>query len=502
MKKGIKNIISYILLLLSGILTAFTLYIMFRFQHVRFEQLIYNLFFLDGSSVSAVGEGFFVGIIILVIYMIIVLFPFFGNWKIKQKKIFPVNKIFFFPYSIYMFLLMFFVSGLYFGLFSYLYYQFDSTNLFDYYVEPRDVDIAFPDDKKNLIYIYVESLEMSGVSTNNGGFMTKSIIPNLENMALDSTNFSNSDKLGGALQVDGLNWTIAGMVGQTAGIPLKVLVQGNHYNEYSKFLPGVYSLGEVLKDNGYNNYLMLGSDANFGGRKQYFKEHGDYEIFDYNWALKEKLLREDYYKWWGYEDSKLFSYAKNKLMDISKSGEAFNFTILTADTHFPNGYVDRSCSSNLPFDNHYANSFYCADKMIYDFIEWIKQQDFYKDTVIVISGDHLVMQGDLYKSVNFSDRVVYNSFINSYIDGQNNKNRLFTTMDMYPTTLAAMGATVSGDRLGLGTNLYSGKKTLIEELGYDYVSKEISKKSNFYNEYILADTYKEMYKNVGKKYID
>ena len=53
------------------------------------------------------------------------------------------------------------------------------------------------------------------------------------------------------------------------------------------------------------------------------------------------------------------------------------------------------------FDSHYANSFYCSDKMIYEFINWLKNQDFYENTVIVISGDHLVMQGDIIKKTWF-----------------------------------------------------------------------------------------------------
>ena len=153
--KKVKNVISYVLLLLSGFLAALTLYIMIRFQHVRFEQLIYSLFYSKGSSINSIGEGLCIGIIIIIIYMIIVLFPFRGKWNIRDKKIFPLNKKFFFPYSIYLFLLMFFVFGLFFGFFTYIYYQFDTTNLFDYYIEPSNVEITFPDDKKNLIYIFV-----------------------------------------------------------------------------------------------------------------------------------------------------------------------------------------------------------------------------------------------------------------------------------------------------------------------------------------------------------
>ena len=135
----------------------------------------------------------------------------------------------------------------------------------------------------------------------------------------------------------------------------------------------------------------------------------------------------------------------------------------------------------------------CADKMIFEFLEWCKAQSWYEDTVIVIVGDHLTMQSDFY---NISDknykRTVYNAIINSAVEPKHTKNRLFTTMDMYPTTLAAMGAKIDGDRLGLGTNLFSGKKTIIEKLGFDYVNEEISKKSTFYDNYILGNSYKEM----------
>ena len=33
---------------------------------------------------------------------------------------------------------------------------------------------------------------------------------------------------------------------------------------------------------------MMGSDADFGGRKDYFEFHGDYTIYDYFYAIEEK----------------------------------------------------------------------------------------------------------------------------------------------------------------------------------------------------------------------
>ena len=60
-------------------------------------------------------------------------------------------------------------------------------------------------------------------------------------------------------------------------------------------------------------------------------------------------------------------------------------------------------------------------------------------------------------------------------------------MDMFPTTLAAMGVDIKGERLGLGTNLFSTKKTLIEEKGLKKVDKALSAKSKFYNNQFIYD---------------
>ena len=79
------------------------------------------------------------------------------------------------------------------------------------------------------------------------------------------------------------------------------------------------------------------------------------------------------------------------------------------------------------------------------------------------------------------ERTVYNCIINSDLKPQlGQKNRQGTIMDMFPTTLAALGFEIKGDRLGLGTNLFSNKKTIAEEMGFDSFDNELSKYSNYY----------------------
>ena len=40
------------------------------------------------------------------------------------------------------------------------------------------------------------------------------------------------------------------------------------------------------------------SDSSAAG-EEYFKEHGDYEVDDYNWAMEKGLIPEGYYEWVG-----------------------------------------------------------------------------------------------------------------------------------------------------------------------------------------------------------
>ena len=120
---------------------------------------------------------------------------------------------------------------------------------------------------------------------------------------------------------------------------------------------------------------------------------------------------------------------------------------------------------------------------------------------IVIVGDHLGMQTGFYteKTKNEYYITIYNVVINPAIEKNNNINRIFTAMDMYPTMLASIGAKIEGERLGLGTNLYSGIPTLAEEYGISYLNEELAKNSRFYNKKILGDDYYIMKKNAQKE---
>ena len=140
----------------------------------------------------------------------------------------------------------------------------------------------------------------------------------------------------------------------------------------------------------------------------------------------------------------------------------------------------------IKYDDQLSNVISCNVSDVAKLVYWIQKQDFYENTTIVIVGDHLHMNNDYFENIDENyERTVYNLFINSAIPDQNSKNRLFSTMDLFPTTLASLGYTIEGDRLALGTNLYSGKKTLVEKYGKEKVDDEFEKKSEYYNQKII-----------------
>ena len=68
-----------------------------------------------------------------------------------------------------------------------------------------------------------------------------------------------------------------------------------------------------------------------------------------------------------------------------------------------------------------------------------------------------------------------------------NKNRIYSALDNYPTIVSAIGGNIEGDKLGLGVNLFSNEKTLLERYGTVKADIELKKKSNFYNMKILKE---------------
>ena len=400
--------------------------------------------------------------------------PHFFNWK-------KVYLWFCFFLALFFFSLTLIDAWDSISLGSYLSSQLHSSKFIEEnYVDPKGIELHFPEKKRNLIYIYMESTELTFMDEAHGGAFPDNLLPEMTALSKEGEDFSGEgDSRNGGIALPGATWTMGAIFAQSTGLPLKISIEQNSMDSQKAFFPSVTAIQDILKEEGYTQKFLLGSVGYFGGRELYMKDHGDVKVEDFSYWKRKNKFPKDYWVNWGFEDEKLYSYAREELSSLAKENKPFNLTLLTVDTHFPDGYVCRLCQNNYP-DNQYANVYRCASRQVTDFVNWIKKQDFYENTTIVISGDHPTMDRDFCDHVPKSyQRKVYTVFLNSAAKRKDRNKREYATFDYFPTTLAAMGVEIPGNRLGLGTDLFSGESTLTEKFGKKEEKKELEERSDF-----------------------
>lgn len=477
------------------------------FNGVAPDQLIVNLTSPTEGTSDEVMDTFWRGpfvqtLTIIFVFTVLLSSKYIMMYKGKKKEyslISPLlNKIICFVLSV---AILF--GGIAYGIHEFqlieLYdmYFSESTFIDDNYADPRNVKMQFPEKKRNLIHIYLESMENTYMSTKQGGYMSENLLLELTKLAEEGVSFSHTESgFGGPISTMGCGWSVASMVNMATGLPMKVPAGANSYGSDDSFLPGAVTIGDILDNQGYNCTLMLGSSAGFGGLDVFYKSHGNFDILDYDAAKEKGWIPENYRVWWGFEDDKLYEFSKNELTRLGSSEEPFYFVMETADTHFPNGYVGENTPT--PRKNQYSNVIAYSDSEVVKFVRWIQEQPFYENTTIVIIGDHLSMDQKFFENFDESYlRTTFNLILNPAeglldIPEERKFNRWWYNGDMFPTMLASMGVKIEGERLGLGTNLFSDKPTIMEENGegiegWKYVDEQFKYRSNLYVDKILSD---------------
>lgn len=487
----IGTVLTVLLVALSTIICFSVKWMFDAWSNLTMDELVYHLTApLEGTNTGMIKEYLNICVVpaILIALFILILFIAYR----KQKKYFVVMGVgIILSLSISAFLVYKAWNEL--GAGDYVKDRGTySTFIDENYIDPADVELSFPGQKRNLIYIFLESMETTYSDKKNGGAFEENIIPELTRLAGENEDFSGENKkLNGGIAMPGSTWTMGAMFAQTSGIPLNISISANEMDTQDAFFSNTITLGDILEQAGYTQTLLVGSDATFGGRRLYFTEHGNYEIIDYNYALESGMLPENYGVWWGYEDQKLFKFAKEKLKNLADQNTPFNLTMLTVDTHSENGYLCDICPDNFGNDQ-YANVLACSSRQVNEFVKWVKQQGFFDNTTIVVIGDHPTMDSDFCENIE-SDYVrrVYTTYINSSVEAEINSARFYTTFDDFPTTLASLGIEIEGNRLGLGANLFSGTQTLIERFGIEKVRSELNKKSKLMEDLADLDLNKE-----------
>ena len=259
-------------------------------------------------------------------------------------------------------------------------------------------------------------------------------------------------------------------------------------NTTANFYKSRIIIEEFVEKFGYQNLFLQGSQIQFAGKDRFFASHGDYQIRDYTYYNEHQRLPYFWYNvWWGFEDFRLYEFAKEEILTAATADKPFVASILTVDTHCMDGYICPLCGDE--YEEQYDNVFRCADRQVEAFVTWLQAQDFYENTTVIIVGDHPTMDSRYYSELSKKHkdyrRCAYTVILNGAVSFRGDKTRKYSALDMYPTTLAAMGFEIPGNKLGLGVNLYSDEETLVEKMGLEKLNKELLKHSKYYNKHII-----------------
>jgi phosphoglycerol transferase len=308
------------------------------------------------------------------------------------------------------------------------------------YIRPEAVSVIAK-KPKNLVLIYVESLEQGYSARATFG---RDLLAPLT--SLDGASFPSYQ------QVPGTGWTIAAIVATQCGVPLArvTLLDGNSQGQaISSFLQSATCLPDLLAARGYRNVFMGGASTNFAGKDKFLSQHHYHEVYGREEWLKSGVRAADM-NGWGLYDGDLFSRAKTKLRELSATHQKFNLTLLTVDTHEPQGHLSASCARRgyVGFDGVLS----CTAQDLADFVQYAKTNGYLEDTQIVILGDHLARRNPLTAELSqLPERTIFNRFISTQTPTPNRTQLLH--FDLLPTILEFTGYAVTGGRMGLG---YSG----------------------------------------------
>ncbi|MBO7550881.1 MAG: sulfatase-like hydrolase/transferase [Fibrobacter sp.] len=350
------------------------------------------------------------------------------------------------------------------------------------YVHPDSVKIEAPEESRNLVVIFLESMEKNFAQ----------YTPEITHLEENSLDF-----VPGGQNVSGTSWTIAGIIGKLCGIPLNMPMGINEYHgRLPTYVPYAKCLMDVLADKGYNQLYAQGTSGEFTQKKDFWKTHGNVEIHDIEYYKSVRKVPEDYYVFWGFEDRKLYRFVKEELDSLSNLDKPFALYMLTVDTHQPQGFLDDTCKVSLKEVgfaennlNHFPEALRCASIQLESFIRWMQGQPWFDKTVVFVMGDHATPALSAKVNLPQSDSLYWTNFVvNAFLDSSKTyrQGRTYSSLDIFPTILESMGFELESHAMALGKSLYADSPTLLEKYGRKTLDSLLRERSVQYDYFLMG----------------
>jgi len=218
----------------------------------------------------------------------------------------------------------------------------------------------------NVILIIWESLTGTAVEAVGG---TPGITPGFNRLAQEGLLFSRIYSTG--------DRTSKGLTGVLSGYPAQPKLPIIESTKKASQLPAISS---SLKESGYCTSFYYGGEIEFDNMKTYLSFGGFDRIID-----RKNFSRELSKSKWGAHDHTVCEMA---LVDLKKERQPFFSVILTLSSHEPFEVPMKAKIPGPDIESKFKNSLSYTDQVVESFVEKLKKEPWYKDTLIVIIADH------------------------------------------------------------------------------------------------------------------
>ena len=352
-------------------------------------------------------------------------------------------------------------SGFSLGATQYVYQQAASKDYFSAYYTRPGLVLNHNSKKKNLIILYVESLEQT---LTNKELFGKNLIETIDDLpGITVKKF---------VAAPGTGWTIAGMVASQCAIPLKPPPFTNRISRINYFLPNLTCIGDILASQGYNQYVFVGSDLNFAKVDTFYKNHGYQYLHGLHEFANEGMSPSLFTGWGkGLNDDTVLDEAFKHIIKAAKSTKPFNVVIITSDNHTPNGMPSPRCRQTEK-DNGFIGAYQCSSRFVAAFIKKLQDSGVLKNTTLILMGDHPFMAKPEYAKYFPNPRYVYFKIIDPNFKKEPTRDTM-THFDVAPTILDLLNIhTSTAQKFGLGVSIFADKSQTPYKKLFDAVTNQ------------------------------
>ena len=147
------------------------------------------------------------------------------------------------------------------------------------------------------------------------------------------------------------------------------------------------SLVRILSELEYNSSFWYGGDINFANFKSYIISSGFETI-----VSQDDFNPDDFNSKWGVHDHILFKAFGDSMKAVR---EPFFNVILTLSSHEPFDVPMDPVFEGKDVMSDYKNSVYYTDKVVGEFLDWSRDQEWWKNTLVILVADHGARVGDM-----------------------------------------------------------------------------------------------------------